>query len=72
MCASCGCGELNEDHGDERHITLQDLQGAADAADISLDEVSQILREAATQGSRNDSGRAQTDAARSGAARTAD
>ncbi|MBI2912447.1 MAG: hypothetical protein HYY03_00840 [Chloroflexi bacterium] len=39
MCASCGCGMLNEDHGDDRHITLADLEQAAEAADITVEEV---------------------------------
>jgi hypothetical protein len=39
MCVSCGCGEPNERHGDDRHITQDDLQQAAAAAEISLDEV---------------------------------
>lgn len=36
MCASCGCAQVNEDHGDERHITRQNLKDAAEAADISV------------------------------------
>jgi hypothetical protein len=39
MCVSCGCGEPNATHGDDRHITLEDLEGAAKAAGISLSEV---------------------------------
>ncbi len=39
MCASCGCGMLNENHGDDRHITLADLERAAEAADITVEEV---------------------------------
>lgn len=38
MCLTCGCGEPNADHGDPRHITLDDLQKAADAAEISVQE----------------------------------
>ncbi len=38
MCLSCGCGEPNADHGDSRHITLSDLQKAAEAAEISSQE----------------------------------
>ena len=33
MCLDCGCGELNESHGDSRHITM-----AAQASEISVDE----------------------------------
>lgn len=45
MCLTCGCGEPNADHGDSRHITLNDLQAAADAAEISSDEAANNLQE---------------------------
>lgn len=32
MCLTCGCGQLNENHGDSRNITLEDLNQAAEAA----------------------------------------
>jgi hypothetical protein len=32
MCISCGCGKPNDDHGDARNITLQDVDQAAQAA----------------------------------------
>ena len=32
MCLSCGCGEPHDNHGDDRHITLEMLQAAAAAA----------------------------------------
>jgi hypothetical protein len=38
MCLTCGCGEPNADHGDSRHITYDDLEEAANAAEISVDE----------------------------------
>lgn len=38
MCLSCGCHKPNEDHHDPRHITLSDLQSAADAEGISAVE----------------------------------
>ncbi len=38
MCLSCGCGEPDDNHGDERHIILADLQAAAEAAEISAEE----------------------------------
>lgn len=38
MCASCGCHLWNNDHGDARHITLDELDAAADAAGISRTE----------------------------------
>jgi len=39
MCLSCGCGEPNEKHGDDRHITQDDIDAAATAADITSEEV---------------------------------
>jgi hypothetical protein len=47
MCASCGCGKPNDNHGDSRNITLNQLQGAAEAANISVGEVGDNLAEAA-------------------------
>ena len=38
MCLSCGCGEPNADHGDPRHITIETLQKAAEAAEISPEQ----------------------------------
>lgn len=43
MCLTCGCGEPFEDHGDEAHITYDDLVRAADAAEISVDEAASNL-----------------------------
>jgi hypothetical protein len=59
MCASCGCKQLDDDHGDSRHLTMQDLEAAAEAAEISVDEVVQNLEDAvemapAAAGSRKD------------------
>jgi len=49
MCASCGCGMANEDHGDDRHITRNDLEQAAEAANISGQEVVENLQETVRQ-----------------------
>ncbi|MGH2674016.1 MAG: hypothetical protein ACRDKA_02535 [Actinomycetota bacterium] len=38
MCLTCGCGAPNDDHGDSRHITMDELNAAAEAAEISVDE----------------------------------
>jgi hypothetical protein len=43
MCLSCGCGEPNERHGDERHITQDDLAAAARAAEISPRQAAQNI-----------------------------
>ena len=34
----CGCGELHENHGDARHITMDTIRAAAQASEISVDE----------------------------------
>lgn len=39
MCLSCGCGTPDDDRGDERNITMADLEDAADAAGLTVDEV---------------------------------
>lgn len=49
MCASCGCGMVNEDYGDDRHLTLTDLEQAAQAANITVLEVIQNLQESVRQ-----------------------
>lgn len=38
MCASCGCGEPSNDHGDARNITMTELNSAAQAAGVSTKE----------------------------------
>ncbi len=45
MCMTCGCGEPNADHGDDRHITYQRLQEAAEAAGISPQEAARNIQE---------------------------
>ena len=46
MCLSCGCGEPEDNHGDNRHITVADLQEAAEAAEITPDEAAHNIVEA--------------------------
>ena len=36
MCWTCGCGELENDHHDHRHLVTADLQAAASASGESL------------------------------------
>ena len=43
MCISCGCGTPNDDHGDSRNITLDDLNQAAAAAGTTRDRVLQNI-----------------------------
>ena len=45
MCLSCGCGEPNEDHGDPRNITMQQLEEAAQAGDITPEQAAQNIAE---------------------------
>jgi hypothetical protein len=45
MCLDCGCGEPNEDHGDSRHITMNQVEEAAKASEISLDEAVKNITE---------------------------
>jgi hypothetical protein len=47
MCLSCGCGAPNDDHGDPANITAQDLQSAAQAADISPEQAAENIRSGA-------------------------
>ena len=45
MCLSCACGKPNEKHGDDRNITLQDVQAAAQAADLSARDAAKNIQE---------------------------
>jgi hypothetical protein len=57
MCVSCGCGKYNEDHGDPRHLTMDRLNEAAQAANISVGDVARNIQEAAgTAGSSQNKG----------------
>jgi hypothetical protein len=51
MCLSCGCGEPNERHGDDRHITQDDIDQAAEAANISPEEAARNIAAGAQKGS---------------------
>ncbi len=46
MCLSCGCGEPNESHGNEDHITQDKLQRAAEAANVSAKEAAENISKA--------------------------
>jgi len=46
MCVSCGCGQPQDHHDDPRHITLQDLDQAAQAAEITREQVVQHIMQA--------------------------
>jgi hypothetical protein len=44
MCMSCGCGQVNEDHGNEDNITRADLERAAVAADTTPEQAADNIR----------------------------
>ncbi len=48
MCVSCGCGALEDSHGDERNITLTKLHAAAEAAQITMPELAKNLQQGLT------------------------
>ena len=51
MCMSCGCGKPNDDHGDARNITQNDLDQAAQAANVSRDQAAQNIMDCCQMGS---------------------
>lgn len=53
MCLDWGCGEPNDRHGDDRHITLDDIQAAAQGCEISVDEAKRNIIDALSQPSRS-------------------
>jgi hypothetical protein len=65
MCLDCGCGELNESHGDSRHITMDSIRSAAQASEISVDEaiknMSDGLRQAQQSAGQSSSSSAASD-----------
>lgn len=44
MCASCGCGKPENDHGNPVNITLDDIERAATAAGISASQAAENIR----------------------------
>jgi hypothetical protein len=42
---TCGCGEPEADHGDQRHITYSELKAAAEAAEITIEEATKNIQE---------------------------
>lgn len=51
MCVSCGCGEIDNDHGDPRNITMKTLRDAAQAAGQDVKKVGQNIQQATTSAS---------------------
>ena len=52
MCATCGCGIPEDKHGDERNINWSEIEAAAQANDISTDEVVKNIQEMGQQQSQ--------------------
>jgi hypothetical protein len=49
MCLNCGCGQLNEKHGNDANITLDDVRRASDANGQSVEESLRNMGMAARQ-----------------------
>ena len=49
MCANCGCGIPEEDHGEDRNITWSQIVASAEANDMSPDQAVQNMQEMARQ-----------------------
>lgn len=46
MCVSCGCGKLNDNHGNPDLITMNELQKAAKAANQDLEDAAKNIAQA--------------------------
>jgi hypothetical protein len=53
MCISCGCGEIHDDHGDPRHLTIEDLEQAAQAARLTINQVMDNIQTSVRHGQRS-------------------
>jgi len=47
MCMTCGCGKPNDQHRDEANITYDQLQSAAEAANIDPETAADNLHDLA-------------------------
>lgn len=43
MCLSCGCKQPNEKHGNDANITMNDVEAAAKAGEVSTLEAAQNI-----------------------------
>jgi hypothetical protein len=57
---SCGCKQPDERHGDDRNIVRQDLEDAAEAAQISAQEVVKNIQSGFETGAEGNQGPAGT------------
>jgi hypothetical protein len=46
---------MHDDHGDSRHLTIEDLEQAAEAANLTVDQVVQNIETSRRQGGSNPS-----------------
>ena len=44
MCLSCGCGKPSDAHGNSDHIVIRDLERAAEAANISVEQAADNIK----------------------------
>ena len=44
MCLTCGCGDPDADHDNPDNITYEDLQKAAEAAEVSIEEAVENIK----------------------------
>lgn len=59
MCMSCGCGAPNDNHGNERNITQDDLDRAAEAANISREQAAENIMSCCQSQRADDAGQQQ-------------
>jgi hypothetical protein len=43
MCITCGCDEPEANHGNPKHITLQQLKDAAEAAEVDMSQLAKNI-----------------------------
>lgn len=65
MCMNCGCGQPNNDHGDRRNITMNDLDQAAQAAGITREQAMQNMMDCCGMGAMGAMGSTGTGATQS-------
>ena len=52
MCLSCNCGQPQENHGNNDHITMRDLEKAARASNISIEEAAENIQKGAREAAK--------------------
>lgn len=45
MCITCGCDEPEANHGNPKHITLQQFKEAAEAAEVDMNQLSKNIEQ---------------------------